>query len=256
MGSLLRLTDVIENCRRLSQERTATGPAGPAADDLGSFQRARAEATRRWEARIPADYREAELFACEQDAGNREALEACRELARDLEGWSRSGDVVLLAGPVGTGKTFLAWALARAVVQGTWLAGGSDPVRRWTEALGDRPLPVNQVVFVDWLRQLEQTKASWRGARRPPSVEELAGAEWLVLDDIGAPDSFGEWAQGQLLAVVHERVQARRPTIVTTNLTLSGDPAERLDPRIVDRLTRSDRCWRLAVGGPSRRQRG
>lgn len=63
-------------------------------------------------------------------------------------------------------------------------------------------------------------------------VEQLAGVDLLVLDDVGAGEAGAAQVESRLLYFVTEaRQNARRSTIVTTNLT-----GERLKERLGDRI--------------------
>lgn len=86
------------------------------------------------------------------------------------------------------------------------------------------------------------------------ALDRLARYQCVLLDDFGV-ERGTEYAQEQLFAVVDARYRAKRPTIITTNLSLNDleNPQNLAYSRIFDRLL--ELCpIRLCVSGPSRRK--
>jgi DNA replication protein DnaC len=126
----------------------------------------------------------------------------------------RRGDVKPLAvlGPTGTGKTYIAMALARLL-------------------LTDDHVPVTIVTAADLMAAL-----------RPSAVSEhanlelmaLAVAPVMVLDDLGS-ERMSDWTEEQLYRLADERSRNARPTIITSNLD-GAQLRARYGARIVGRL--------------------
>lgn len=204
--------------------RLATGPTVDPddLDDPALLQHARARATQRWEATVPARYRDATSSGLDHVA------------RADVDRWSstwldrRGVDVpnLVLVGPAGTGKTWAAAAAARPIVE----AG-------------------HPVLFVSTADLLDDARD-----RTAPtaSIERSAGAvDLLVLDDLGA-ERLTEWGAERLLIIADRRWRTTRATIVTTNLE-PRDLAAAIGPRIYSRWIAGSVAVRLS--GPDRRRR-
>jgi DNA replication protein DnaC len=172
------------------------------------------------------------------DLVGRRALRAAREW---LDEYHESN--LLLYGPVGSGKTGLAWSLLIALLQRS---------------------PAHEVRFVNVRQLLAGVRRTFD--RRSPAddeqpvdlVEDAINAGYLVLDDVGA-ERATDWAREKLAEIVERRYVAMAQTIVTSNYPPSA-LARRLghdDPviglRIVSRLT--DGATQIRLDRPDLRAR-
>ena len=128
--------------------------------------------------------------------------------AQDPDGW------LLLMGGYGCGKTHLAAAIANYRLE-----------------QGHRVLFVTAPDLLDHLRSsfglspYEEESYSSR-------FEEVRDVPLLILDDLGI-ESPTPWATEKLYQIINHRYNARRPTVITTNHTLS-DLEMRLRSRLSD----------------------
>ena len=140
-----------------------------------------------------------------------------------------NGMGLLLYGGVGGGKTFLAGCVCNALLE--------------------KQVRVCATSFPRVLNVLQNSMDRQR------SLDRLAWYQCILLDDFGV-ERGTEYAQEQLFAVVDARYRAKRPTIITTNLSLHDleNPQNLSYSRIFDRIL--ELCpVRLCVSGPSRRKR-
>ncbi len=123
---------------------------------------------------------------------------------------------VFLSGTQGIGKTHLAAALVNSLLVRLASDKGYDVV--WRRS-------------TDLLLELQET---FSGAGDTRAVaERFRRAGLLVLDDFGA-EKLSEWSVASIYAILAERVDQLRPTIVTSNLNL--DEIDAFEPRIASRL--------------------
>lgn len=129
---------------------------------------------------------------------------------------------LLLAGPVGTGKSHAAWAIAHHFVARE-----------------------RQVMF----RSVPRLMLEMRPDGDETAFTRASEADVLVLDDLGAARPT-EWANEQMYAIVDERCSFQRRTIITTNLAYD-QLVERWGGPVMDRLR--DRAIVVDLIGKSRR---
>lgn len=177
------------------------------------------------------------------DGTNTRALELAKRWAGvdgtnnpETGDWEDLGINLYLYGAVGTGKTGLAWSIARY-----WVEQDIGPAH-----------------FVNVRELLAAARDYYsHGGNDPlqkigePQLEDL-----LVLDDLGA-ERPTDWTRETIATLVERRYQAQANTIVTSNYSPS-QLISRLDPRdhiigqrIVSRLIES--CTVVQVAGPDRR---
>lgn len=160
--------------------------------------------------RLPEAYREATIPRTDFGAKAMAWL-------RDYRRGSRRSLVIL--GPTGTGKTWTACAIARAL-------------------LLEDTIPVVVVTVKDFLESLRpsgDSTAQW-------DMVGYVTTPVLVLDDLGA-ENLTPWAHEQLYRLAHERSHNNRPMIITSNLlpgSVYGDGSATIrgqyDQRTVERL--------------------
>jgi len=148
------------------------------------------------------------------------------------ENWDemrRANCGIMFGGPVGTGKSFLACAIANALI--------------------DRCVPA----CVTSLPRLLNMLTGYKGDRQEV-IDRLGRYALLVIDDLGAERQSSEFAVEQVFGVIDARARSGKPLIVTTNLTaaeLTGPPTV-THKRIYDRV--NEMCpVRILLKGGSRR---
>jgi DNA replication protein DnaC len=122
------------------------------------------------------------------------------------------GDGLLIEGPVGSGKTYLAAAIVRARIE----SGMRASFRRSADLYAA-------------LRESYRLNASESDLMGP-----YRDAQLLVLDNLGA-GSLTDFERRITLEILDRRLNDRRPTVVTTNWELDAI-AEKMDDRIASRL--------------------
>jgi DNA replication protein DnaC len=174
-----------------AEAREAAERLGPLQDVHGETAEDRAERRRvqaenraaRWMRRLPVMYATAALEDLLADGEQAEAGQVCRD-------WLGSTSTTLvLAGPVGTGKTHAAYAVGHAAVRrGLW-------VEAWT--------------LSDLLEAL-------RPEGDKSALEAVRSCDLLLLDDLGAT-KVSEWAVETMTSLLDHRLREQRRQVVTTN---------------------------------------
>lgn len=167
-----------------------------------------------WENRVPKLYAEASL----------DKMEPAQQ-PEQLVAWLQDPDLLtlFLAGPMGTGKTYAAYALCRSAAETMW-------VEAW-----------NAVELLDAL--LPSSGA-------PETLYSVLECDLLLLDDLFAP-KVTDWALQTMYRISDRRVNSGLRQIVTTNGAFP-DLVEKWGGPTMDRL--SYRSQAVKILGKSRRE--
>lgn len=176
----------------------------------------RAEALDRYDRLVPRRFAHAEAST--------QAATWAQRLATDLHG-ARS---LLLCGPVGTGKTYQAWAALKAIAE----TGAGIKCQALTEA--------------DLFAHLRPG-----GSDNPETeLEALATVDVLFIDDLGAAKNT-EWTEEITYRLINRRYEECRPCIFTTNAA-AKELAAFVGDRIASRLQHM--CQLIPLTGADRRK--
>jgi DNA replication protein DnaC len=160
-----------------------------------------------------------------QVKGAQEAFEQTKDMIERLQAWARQredgtsrkdlspmpSEWLVLLGPVGTGKTHLAMAMANGCIDaGITTLFAARPAL--LDHLRASYAPEAPVVSQQWLTQMSQV-------------------EVLVLDDMGM-QHHSNWADEKVFQLIDTRYTARLPTVIT----LTREAWTSLDERIRSRL--------------------
>ena len=160
---------------------------------------------------------------------SRPVVEVCRAF---VTGFPTNGAGLTLGGPAGTGKTHLAAAVTRALID-----RGHSAV----------------LVNVPWfLLTARGTFAENNRLSFDDVLELITTCAHLTLDDLGR-ERQTDWVQETLYMIVDARYQRCRATSVTTNLPLNA-LRQRVGEPILDRLAETNQAYWCQW--PSYRRRG
>lgn len=208
---------------------------GAAADAADREREKRDEDKRRIVAsRIPLRFWNCSFDTFRYSEAAADGLAAAKSFAERWPEQRKTGESLVLIGPVGTGKTHLAVSILKAAIK------RGDSCRYCT---------VSEL--------LREVRATWKGqGERTESqiIEHFGSVPMLVLDEVGA--TYGTEAERVLLFdVINERYERMLPTIVCGNVTME-QLAAALDERSVDRLRENGGKAAILGGGSNRREHG
>ncbi|PYQ99614.1 MAG: DNA replication protein DnaC [Acidobacteria bacterium] len=156
------------------------------------------------QARIPPRYKKCDLDAFRTDTDSLiQAVQKCRAFVSAFPVVDKG---LLLIGVPGVGKTHLATAVLKEIIQRTGASGLFFDVRELLRLIRETYNPV--------------VRATEFGVIRP-----VIEAQILVLDDLGA-EKTSEWVEETMNLIINTRYNERRLTVFTTNY-LDRDPDEK-----------------------------
>lgn len=123
---------------------------------------------------------------------NSKGIRIAKNYVEHFDDMYRLGKGLILYGPTGTGKTFLADCVANALME--------------------KGVPVLVTSIIALTRGM--------GEHLPSVLEKMSNARLLVLDDFGA-ERFTDFKSEQIFDVIDTRYSSKKPMIITTNYPLS-----------------------------------
>lgn len=152
-----------------------------------------------------------------------------RRYVANFDAMREQGTGLLLCGSVGTGKSFLAAAIANELIsQGT------------------------PCLMTNFSRIISRVSEKFGGDQK--YLDDLNRFDLLIIDDLGS-ERDTEFTWEKVMNVVDARYRAGLPLIITTNLTLKdlADPSDIRRQRVFSRL--KEMCVFLEVNGADRRNK-
>lgn len=167
-------------------------------------------------------------WSFENDDKQRPQLsQAMQRYAEQFDEYLDSGSGLILYGPKGTGKTYMAASIANRVID----KGYSAYMTNFSQAANNLQATFEKQEYID----------------------QLCNYDLLAIDDLGT-ERKSEFMQEQVFNIIDARYRSGKPIVITTNLTTEelGQPGKIESGRIYDRIL--ERCLPVKVDGNSRRR--
>lgn len=158
-------------------------------------------------------------FANYESKKNQTAWDDCLKYARNFEENMNQGKGLFLTGPVGSGKTHLAVAIADYIARIL-----KNKVRQ----------NLRSIIFISAVDLLSEIKYSYESNDTEPTIKRYENCGLLILDDLGIEKST-EWTHELFYKIIDTRYKDMKPIIITTNLT-DNEIKKKLSERIASRI--------------------
>lgn len=171
-------------------------------------------------------FRESTFANLIETPDNAKAVRIAKNYVQHFDEMFSAAKGLILYGPTGTGKTYLADCIANALME--------------------RGIPVLVTSIVALTRGL--------GEQLPTVLQKMKSAHLLVLDDFGA-ERFTDFKSEQIFDVIDTRYGSKKPMIITTNYSLKemkaaeGIRQQRVNERILEV------CYPVKMDGESWRKK-
>lgn len=159
---------------------------------------------------------------------NAKLSDAMINYAEQFDDFRKDGRGLLLAGTVGTGKTYFAACIANRLID-----------------------KGHKVLMTNFARLTNQIQGTFDG--KQALIDDLNRYSLLILDDLGA-ERKSEYMQEMVFNIIDSRYRSGLPFIITTNLSLEEikKPQDLSCSRIYDRIL--ERCFPVEMNGVSKRR--
>lgn len=185
--------------------------------------------------RIPNRFSEKTFDNYSEDTSSQKTnLEKCKEYASSFYDHYEAGRCLILSGTVGTGKTHLAIAVLRDVIERTCLSG-----KYWTVG------GLLQIIRSSFDKDSPFTEFE--------VVESVINTDLLVLDEVGATKQ-SDFELATLFNIINSRYERAVPTIVISNLG-PKQIGEAIGERCFDRLREGGGECLVFQGESARKQK-
>lgn len=134
------------------------------------------------------------------NATNKEAYQKALDYAQNFEKYEQEGIGLFFTGPVGTGKTHLAAAIANYLIR-------------------EKVIPVKFGNITMLLSEIKSTYEEEAKTSEAEVIDTLSNVRLLIIDDLGK-EKTTEWTSQILYTIVNNRYENYKPIVITTNLDL------------------------------------
>lgn len=135
----------------------------------------------------------------EVDEMNKQYFNIAKRYVDRFQDMKKENIGLLFFGAPGTGKTYLAFCIANALLE--------------------KLVPVIAISSIGLLNKIKDTYRRYGSEGEVEIINNLKNASLLILDDLGAENST-DWAKEKIYEIIDSRYRYGKPLIITTNLTL------------------------------------